>query len=179
MITAHSEHVFSLPGFLSLEECRRYIEEAEAIGFVSAGVRTRDGGQAMMPTIRNNDRIAIDAPQWAEALWNRLAAQALPLVEGRKAAGLAAAFRFYRYVPGQRFRMHKDGGLHERGMDSRMSFLVYLNDDYEGGATDFRSFSIAPQAGMALMFIHETWHEGCELKRGTKYVLRSDILFEA
>lgn len=179
MIARHSDQVFSLPGFLSFEECRHYIDEAERIGFVSAGVRTRDGGQAMMPAIRNNDRIALDAPQWADDLWSRLAQHALPPMEGRHAAGLAAAFRFYRYMPGQRFRMHKDGGLHERGMDSRMSFLVYLNDDYTGGATDFRDFRIEPRAGMALLFVHETWHEGCELVAGSKYVLRSDVLYSA
>lgn len=173
----HAEGVLSIPGFLSAQECRHYLDEAERIGFVAAGVRTRDEPQKMLPAIRNNDRAALDAPHWAEALWQKLAHCRLPRIDGMHAAGLAASFRFYRYIPGQRFRMHKDGGLQERGMDSRMSFLVYLNDDFVGGETDFREFSIVPETGMALVFVHETWHEGCALTAGTKYVLRSDVLF--
>ncbi|HEX8957546.1 MAG TPA: 2OG-Fe(II) oxygenase [Burkholderiaceae bacterium] len=176
-IVVYADGVLGIPGFLALEECGEYIAEAERIGFTAAGVRMREGGQKILPEIRNNDRVALDAPHWAEALWQRLAPCDLPAIDGKRAAGLASAFRFYRYSPGQRFRMHKDGGLEERGMASRMSFLVYLNDDFTGGATDFRGFSIAPRAGMALVFVHETWHEGGVLGAGIKYVLRSDVLF--
>ncbi|HEX7643096.1 MAG TPA: 2OG-Fe(II) oxygenase [Burkholderiaceae bacterium] len=176
-VVVHAAGVLSIPDFLASEECGEYIAEAERIGFAAAGVHMREGGQKILTEIRNNDRVALDAPHWAEALWQRLAPCDLPAIDGKRAAGLASAFRFYRYGPGQRFRMHKDGGLEERGMASRMSFLIYLNDAFTGGATDFRDFNIAPQAGMALVFVHETWHEGCVLSAGAKYVLRSDVLF--
>ncbi len=173
----HADGVLSIPGFLAPDECRHYMAEAKRIGFVAAGVRTHDDPQKMLPAIRNNDRVAFDAPHWGEMLWQRLGQCALPQIDGMRSVGLASAFRIYRYSPGQRFRMHKDGGLQERGMESCMSFLVYLNDDFEGGATDFRGFDILPETGTALVFVHETWHEGCVLTEGTKYVLRSDVLF--
>ena len=176
-VIIHADGVLSIPGFLSREDCQGYIAEAERIGFIAAGVRTPDDPQKMLPTIRNNDRIALDAPHWAEALWQKLEPCGLPQIDGLRATGLAAAFRFYRYAPGQRFKMHKDGGMSERGMASRMSFLVYLNEDFIGGETDFRSFKLVPKTGTALIFVHETWHEGCALTSGTKYVLRSDVLF--
>lgn len=34
-----------------------------------------------------------------------------------------------------------------------------------------------PRAGSALLFIHDTWHEGAAVTAGTKYVLRSDVLY--
>ena len=77
----------------------------------------------------------------------------------------------------KRFKMHKDGPWHENGMSSRLTFLVYLSDDFTGGDTDFREFRISPQKGDALLFIHDTWHEGCAVQEGVKYVLRSDVLY--
>ncbi|MCW7540824.1 hypothetical protein OOT46_23675 [Aquabacterium sp. A7-Y] len=38
---------------------------------------------------------------------------------------------------------------------------------------------MAPRAGSASLFVHETWHEGRSLQSGTKYVLRSDVLYGA
>jgi hypothetical protein len=82
-----------------------------------------------------------------------------------------------RFPPGQRFKMHKDGPWHEDGLTSRLTLLVYLNDDFTGGDTDFREFRVKPEPGAALLFIHDTWHEGAAVESGTKYVLRSDVLY--
>lgn len=75
--------------------------------------------------------------------------------------------------------MHKDGPWHENGLSSQLTLLVYLNDDFSGGNTDFRDFQVAPVPGTALLFIHDTWHEGSAVMQGTKYVLRSDVLYRA
>jgi hypothetical protein len=48
---------------------------------------------------------------------------------------------------------------------------------FEGGDTDFRDFRVVPRTGSALLFIHDTWHEGAAVSRGVKYVLRSDVLY--
>ena len=73
--------------------------------------------------------------------------------------------------------MHKDGPTLENGLRSELTLLVYLNEGFEGGETDFRDFAIRPATGMALLFIHDTWHEGAEVTAGTKYVLRSDVMY--
>lgn len=176
LLQHHSDTVYTIPGFISQSECTEFIEKAEYEGFAAAGVRVPDG-QKMMPNIRNNDRIAISSIDWANLFWGKLSNVSLPEIEGLKPAGLSSLFRFYRYHPGQRFKMHKDGRLAEGSLESRMSFLVYLNADFEGGETDFRTFKIIPEVGMALLFIHETWHEGSILMKGTKYVLRSDVIY--
>ena len=73
--------------------------------------------------------------------------------------------------------MHKDGPWLEDGLRSELTLLVYLNEDFQGGATDFRGFQIQPRTGDALLFVHDTWHEGAVLVSGCKYVLRSDVMY--
>ena len=62
---------------------------------------------------------------------------------------------------------------------SFFTFLVYLNDDFEGGETEFEDIAtVQPKTGDALVFYHPYRHEGKTLLSGKKYVLRTDIMFE-
>ncbi len=175
-LVTHSPRAFSIEGFLEPDECRSLIALAEREGFASAGVRTVDGPKAM-PAIRNNDRAMLPSPHWVDLLWQRLQQVPLPVLDGQAPRCLPRELRFYRYAPGQRFKMHKDGPWHEDGLTSRLTMLVYLNDGFAGGDTDFREFRVRPEAGSALLFIHDTWHEGAAVEEGTKYVLRSDVMY--
>jgi hypothetical protein len=60
---------------------------------------------------------------------------------------------------------------------SQLEFLVYLNDGFTGGDIDFRWFRVKPEAGGALLFVRDTWHEGAAVECGIKYVLRLDVLY--
>jgi predicted 2-oxoglutarate/Fe(II)-dependent dioxygenase YbiX len=175
-ITPHSSRAFSIHGLLAPGECAQLVELAERQGFASAGVRTAQGPQSM-PGVRNNERAMFEAPGWVALLWQRLAGTGLPELDGQVAEGLPKDLRFYKYLPGQRFKMHKDGPWHEGGLASKLTLLVYLNDGFEGGDTDFRDFRVVPRTGSALLFVHDTWHEGAAVSRGVKYVLRSDVLY--
>ncbi len=134
-------------------------------------------GTRPMPQVRNNQRTQFAAPGWVSVLWQLVQGRPLPTIHGQRAVGLPRDLRFYAYDPGQRFKMHKDGPWHEDGLASQLTLLIYLNEDFEGGATDFRDFAVAPRAGDALLFVHDTWHEGQAITRGTKYVLRSDVMY--
>ncbi|WP_338848317.1 2OG-Fe(II) oxygenase [Massilia sp. W12] len=175
-IIHHNEQVFSIPHLLSSAECAGLIRLAEAGGFQEAIVRTASGEQSL-PQIRNNQRCLLEHPAWRAQLWARLQQAGLPVLDGAMPAGLPRELRFYKYAPGQRFKMHKDGPWEEDGLRSKLTCLVYLNDDFSGGATDFRQFQIQPETGSALLFVHAVWHEGCVLESGVKYVLRSDVLY--
>jgi hypothetical protein len=168
--------IYTISAFLDGNQTAAHIASAEKIGFDAASIRTSEGPK-MMSSIRNNDRVELESSEIASALWERLRNFSLPHIDGLRADGVSRMIRYYRYVPGQRFKMHKDGRLQEDGKESRLSFLVYLNDDFEGGETRFRSCTIRPESGLALLFVHETWHEGVALQRGCKYVLRSDVLY--
>jgi len=55
--------------------------------------------------------------------------------------------------------------------------MIYLNDDFKGGETKFNDLIVAPKKGTALIFYHYLEHEGSEVIEGTKYVLRTDIMY--
>ncbi|WP_200943928.1 2OG-Fe(II) oxygenase [Lysobacter sp. Root604] len=175
-VIAHTEHVFSVEGFLGADECAALIALAEARGFAAADVRAPGGARAL-PHVRNNERVVFESPDWVSRLWRGLGELALPLLEGEAAIGLPRALRFYKYGPGQRFRMHRDGPWLEDGRSSRLTLLVYLNEGFAGGDTDFRGFRVVPRTGAALLFVHDTWHEGAAVEAGSKYVLRSDVMY--
>lgn len=175
-IQTHNDRVFTVPGFLSPEECTEVIALAEQSGFDAATVRL-EAGQQLLAHIRNNERTMLASAGWVDTLWERLRRLPLPELDGSRAVGLPRALRFYKYSAGQRFRMHKDGPWREDGLVSRLSFLVYLNEGFEGGETGFRDFVVRPRTGGALVFVHDTWHEGAPVTSGTKYVLRSDVMY--
>ena len=99
-----------------------------------------------------------------------------------KLQGLNERFRFYRYDVGQRFAPHTDGYFERtNGERSHFTFMVYLNDGFEGGATAFHhskpSLRVTPVRGMALVFYHRQLHEGMPVVKGRKYVLRTDVMY--
>jgi predicted 2-oxoglutarate/Fe(II)-dependent dioxygenase YbiX len=175
-LVIHTSRVFSIPSFMGEGACQALMDLAESSGFAAAEVRTVNG-QKSMPTIRNNERTVVTNPAWRDQLWNKLAQITLPTIDAQQAMGLPRELRFYKYCAGQRFKMHKDGPWVEEGKTSKLTFLLYLNDEFEGGETDFREFQITPKKGSALLFVHDTWHEGRAVVSGTKYVLRSDVLY--
>jgi predicted 2-oxoglutarate/Fe(II)-dependent dioxygenase YbiX len=182
-------HVFVIHGFLSADECAEQVRRAEAIGFDEAPITTL-GGFEVVKEVRNNTRVMIDDPAYAAALWDRaLAAFATPIrSQGLRweAVGLNERFRYYRYDVGQRFAPHFDGAFSPRdGETSRLTFMIYLNDDFDGGETRFFEafgrlrLAVRPEVGKALVFVHAQLHEGAAIVRGRKYVLRTDVMFRA
>ena len=94
------------------------------------------------------------------------------------AVGLNELFRFYRYQRGHRFKGHFDESyVRGDGEASCFTFMVYLNDNFQGGDTTFRGLRVRPQQGMALIFLHSLYHEGSEVTQGVKYVLRLDVMY--
>jgi hypothetical protein len=125
----------------------------------------------------------------AAALWQKLRLF-VPTTRGSnwRACGHNERFRFYRYDPGQRFAWHLDGSFERTPTEqSAYTFMVYLNDRFEGGATefDFRFAGVqddpivrvVPETGMALVFYHRILHQGAPVVSGRKYVLRSDVMY--
>jgi prolyl 4-hydroxylase len=172
------EEIFIVEDFISPEECDKYIAQSETIGFEVAKVQL-DGGQKLFTGVRNNERIMFEHIELANELWLR-AKPFLVQIKGKyEAIGLNEMFRFYKYSEGQRFKMHRDGSFErDENECSWYTFLIYLNDNFEGGETEFQDlFSVAPKKGSLLVFYHPLKHEGKILTAGTKYVLRSDVMY--
>lgn len=169
--------LLTFPSFLSPESCRAEIDRAERIGFAPAPITTA-AGFVMMPDVRNNTRVMRDDPDLAARLFGALE----PLLRGLGAppVGLNERFRYYKYGPSECFRWHRDGSFRRaNGEASELTFMIYLNDGFEGGETEFDwpERAVKPRAGMALVFAHRARHQGAPVVRGTKYVLRTDVMF--
>jgi hypothetical protein len=121
--------------------------------------------------------------------------------------GINRRWRFFRYGQNCVYRPHIDGSwpagyLSEDGKSyevdtsgrtrSYMTFLIYLNDNFVGGETRFYNPNsvtgglvargIVPKRGSVLVFPQgntaSLLHEGSAVTEGTKYVVRTDVLYE-
>jgi prolyl 4-hydroxylase len=175
------DRVFLIHDFLSAEECTAHIAATEALGYRDAPITTSFGFQ-MRKDIRNNERVMFDDVDLADRLYERVRPLLPPTLGRSVLCGLNERFRFYRYTPGQRFAPHYDGCFtRDNGEESLLTFMVYLNDDFEGGTTNFLEESprlmVKPERGMALLFNHWQLHEGAAVVSGQKYVLRTDVMY--
>jgi prolyl 4-hydroxylase len=179
--TLHERHaIFTLEGVLAPRECDALIAFAEGVGFTNAPITTAFGF-VMAPEVRDNTRVMIDDKPRAAELWSRLAPE-VPRELGRwRATGLNERFRFYRYEPGQKFAWHRDGAFVRNERErSHLTMLLYLNDGFEGGATEIDlgdPLAVRPRPGSALFFAHAVRHQGARVTRGRKYVLRTDVMY--
>jgi len=175
-----NESVFIIEDFLDASECQSFIDKSESLGFEEAKVGFENGAKLFKMT-RNNDKVIFNDQALASLFFERAKEYLPESIDDYKLYGLSSNFRYYRYSPKQRFKMHKDGRqkINNLDVESRLSFLIYLNDDFEGGATKFKDFEVTPRQGSALVFIHELWHEGVVIDSGFKYVLRSDVLYSS
>jgi hypothetical protein len=183
-----AKNIATIAGFLSAAECDDYIALGEATGFEDAPITT-SRGMIMMKDVRNNDRVMIDDPARALSLYQRIAGDLAPRFQKKWwPVGFNERLRLYRYDIGQQFDWHLDGCFERpNGERSHFTFMVYLNDDFEGGATSFsddefgvstgRMLRIRPAKGMALLFHHPIRHRGDPVTAGRKYVLRTDLMY--
>jgi len=166
--------------FLTPEECKGFIDFSEKQGYGEALVRVKGEGEQMRKDIRDNDRVIWDNPKVAEQLYAQIK-DMLPDVDGYEPTGLNERFRFYRYKDGQQFKPHVDGSYRKSPTEeSKVTMLLYLNGDFEGGNTTLimEGQEIEPKEGMMLLFAHKIMHCGRPVTAGTKYVLRTDVMYK-
>jgi 2OG-Fe(II) oxygenase superfamily len=176
-VTYHTPQIWTLADFLTPRQCDDLIMLSESIGYDEATVSLPSGAQ-MMKGLRNNERLLYTDTVLADRYWQRLQAHCPATIDDAVAVGLNEQFRFYKYGSTQRFKRHIDGRFRRNTLEeSRITFMIYLNDEFSGGETAFDEVTIAPRPGTALCFIHELKHEGCPVMSGTKYVLRSDVMY--
>lgn len=179
--------VLVIHDFLSPDECAALIRRSENLLYEPGTV-----ADVVIEAVRNNERVLVDDPSLAQDLFRR-AEPFLPSgIDGHNLVGFNERWRFYRYLPGQTFKPHRDGSYlrMESWEESQITFMIYLNDGMTGGETRFFTdmeqvvqqrpyLSVQPKEGMALVFLHPIWHEGAVVHSGQKYVLRTDVMYKA
>lgn len=176
---------------LSKEECDSWIVSSESMGYEVALVTVSGGRQILIPDYRKSARRIVDDTYQSRILYDRIKGFLQGIViEEMIPYELNERLRFLRYDVGEYFAPHMDGYYdrpdnHPRAGDySQITFLLYLNDGFTGGATRFHHahnnslyFDATPTAGSVVLFEHRLNHSGEIVMEGRKYVVRSDILF--
>ncbi|BFZ64927.1 hypothetical protein YB2330_006083 [Saitoella coloradoensis] len=214
---------FLLQDALSVDECTQIIRAGETMGFLPDVPAQGDA------SVLAHNFIWFADQAFHDTLWSRIVHLLPERIAGGKVWGLNVRFRVYRYVPGAIYRPHIDGAWPPSGIDpakpvhdsylydasppdkplySRLTFLIYLNDEFPGGHTTFflpsptrdgilDAHSVKPRMGSVLVFPHgegrgSLLHEGSavggelgEMEGGGKgvvgegkYVIRTDVVYE-
>ena len=136
---------FHLDNVLSSRECEQFLKLSEMAGF------HEDSPVSLPHEIRHNHNFNWVVSEYIDqTIWNRCQNHVTEIVDGRKAVGLNARFRFYRYQVGDFFKPHTDGAWPGSrvidgklvqdaydGIYSEYTFLIFLSDGYSGGRTQF------------------------------------------
>lgn len=200
------EGALVLTDVLSAGECRRLLEVSEAVGYrpdvpLSSALDERAQNVVLLASEEQN-----------RALFERVRPSLPAQAAGAPLLGLNRRWRLYRYEEGNKYRKHVDGAwpasgartlpsgaeeyvydVHGGGARSHFTFIVYLNDEFEGGATTFfvpkgakegtlESRPVRPRTGSATVFPHgdcpqPLLHEGSPVEKGVKYLLRTDVVY--
>ena len=192
---------FQILNLLSQEECTRFRELSEGVGFIP------DAAVSLPRSVRHNDSLTwIVEDKLHDMIWSRckdFLYDKKSLFNGKEPLGLNKRFRFYRYAEGDYFSYHTDGAWPGSAVKSRrvvsdaygdrfsqMTFLLFLSDDFVGGETSFlvdeknREFvDVRTPLGGVLCFPHGTHplhclHASKEILSGSKYIIRTDVLYE-
>lgn len=198
---------FQLLNVLNPNEADAFVEQTEQLGF------HQDSPVSLPHHIRHNNNLNwIVSEKIDNTIWQRSKDFIPENVGSQIAVGINARFRFYRYSEGDFFKTHSDGSWPGSrvingklvndaypGWHSLFTYLLFLNDDYQGGRTQFlvsktdptkpaRSsedvelVSVKTPKGGALCFPHGSHpqhclHGGESITEGTKYIIRTDVLF--
>mmetsp|Transcript_17554 Transcript_17554/g.51202 ORF Transcript_17554/g.51202 Transcript_17554/m.51202 type:complete len:398 (-) Transcript_17554:464-1657(-) len=198
---------FVVEDFLTRDECDGLVEMGASLNggfrYVTEAAHTSPDGTTHTVLLQNPNphKLSVfEHTPTVEGLWRRLEGQVVPHIRDfvertgcGPPLGLNPRLRVLRYDSGDndRFLPHFDAttlvGLDKRSL---LTVLVYLNDgggvEFEGGETVYldsvahssgEGMKIAPSAGKVVIFEHDLFHSGAPLCWGTKYVMRTDILF--
>jgi len=174
-----------LRNVFSKSECEELIKLSEKTGYLPAMVNIGEGKMEVASDYRNNTRCMIDSVELGDFIFNRIKKWIPSVWDKRKLLSCNERLRFLRYHPGEFFALHQDGTyMRENGDRSYITVLFYLNEGFEGGHTTLmhltdssKNVPITPSQGGVLIFEHRIWHEGSLLKKGVKYLVRTDVMY--
>ena len=178
------QKLFLIDDFLSAQECEQFIAQSEQSGYEEATITGAGGVAVLSNEVRNNERLILDDEALAARFYQRVRPLLAPSWLGWEILAFNERFRFYRYDVGQTFNVHFDGTFARNDDEqSQFTFLIYLNNNFVGGHTNFFdddgavTHSVQPRRGTALVFWHPMMHEGATVTKGRKYVLRTDVMY--
>eukprot|EP00759_Apiculatamorpha_spiralis_P030002 PhF_6_TR31847/c0_g1_i13/m.47185 len=192
--------LFVIEDALTTEECDRLISQTSGYVEDVSGIFPNTYRRADRALLRSHmlakdifDRVAPHLCR--EDIYHRT-----PMCFGHEGVWFPAScnecIKLSRYDRGGLFTDHRDGPWIPREDHASMyTVVMYLNDDFEGGETvftlnhDVRSVvgaprtckreevTVQPKRGSIVVFNHELQHRGNVVLSGTKYIMRTELIF--
>jgi predicted 2-oxoglutarate/Fe(II)-dependent dioxygenase YbiX len=172
LLTPIGPNVFQFP-CLDKTEAEEILHQVRPLTMWQAGpVRKKSSGSSLREDVRLAWEIREgDAPEafagFEQTIRGRAAIVGAQLTVGDLEV---SEMRLMRYDEGGYFKVHTDMAP---GVRRRFAIVIYLNDDFEGGATVFPLLGCKslPQQGKALVFPAERLHRGDVVTGGSKFIL--------
>jgi hypothetical protein len=165
-----------------------YAEKQSTASDLAIFTESDEGAQESLSTVVNSDRVTsrielgdkqsiID--KWIADVFYKLLAKHV----GKKIRSFTTP-DLMRYTRGGYYKAHSDAdifdpkmGIWKKVLDRDYSLLLYLNNDFEGGAVRFEHFNYTyhPEKGDLLIFPSDYLylHEALLVKSGVRYVIVS------
>jgi Rps23 Pro-64 3,4-dihydroxylase Tpa1-like proline 4-hydroxylase len=160
--------IWVIPKLIDTKSCDDIIQRVYEKGFKQA--RQFEQG-------RHNQEVFVQDQQIIQEINKKLAE--ILLSDGQNACAIKMHpinVEVYKYNPGDYIARHSDAASVIGEESSVFTLVVYLSDDFKGGATHFNDFgmNVKPPKGGAVIFSHEHNHEALLVEDGNKYILRSN-----
>jgi hypothetical protein len=196
---------FVLENFFSEEECSHYIDQSLEIGYKPlSGEYPSRYRNCERACVLSEDLSSVMWKKIVKFLTKEDIDGIKPMDFNNdgiwKPFKVNEGMKFTKYLKGQYFKPHIDGLITLKENESTIhTVIVYLNDDFEGGDTHFlkvpeegfvkflenskdENYEILetyrPKKGACLIFPNYHCHSGSTLTNGTKYILRTEIVFK-
>jgi len=175
---------FVLHNILSKDECQQIVKHFSQ--FHSSEP------ESMTPGARS--QFCVPDSNLSSTIWGRVSQFFPETLDGGKLVGLQQEWRHAMYFPGQSVMAHMDFRRADAPrLESRISFTVYLNEDFGGGETtfvqgvdDFGYYSSVvhdnvPKTGSVIVFyqdVPEFFHCAKVVTSGRKFIMRADVMYQ-
>ncbi|KLO12617.1 hypothetical protein SCHPADRAFT_829289 [Schizopora paradoxa] len=197
------DQIIIIQDALNEDECKRFIDFVEGLPLELTPPPKKGDAQRVNHRISISspefartlfELFAPHLPSFTPYLSISSSTRNAKVAEPRVTHSFNSNIRLYKYTEGQYFGCHYDDSVKDplaAGVHSEWTILIYLSgveDGVVGGETVFykgagkKKVEIRPtlRRGSALLHKHGQYcllHEGAPVLKGTKYVLRSDLMF--
>ena len=158
-VVSKDPYIAIYPQLFSPAECR-YLAVLGTPWLEKAGVLDLSGEGRLDSLVRDAESCAI--PNLAEDLVVQTINQCIAKATGTQ-PGWGEPLNILKYAPGQQYRPHHDGTGTDNVSVRELTALIWLNDQFEGGETDFPKIKVRVRGGVGDMLVFKNVRDNGEL----------------
>ena len=147
-VISQDPYIALFPGLFSAAECKYlavlgtpWLERASVVGL---------DGKPRMDLVRDAESCSV--PNLAEDLVVQAVNRCIAEATGTE-PGWGEPLNILKYAPGQQYKPHHDGTGSDNVSVRALTALIWLNDAFEGGETDFPKINVRVRGGVGDMLV--------------------------